>query len=140
MFKKITVLKNQNFQTIFLGNIVTKGLPGLCSGKESACQCRKCKKSRFSPWVGKVPWRRKWQPSPIFCLENSMDRGAWQAIQSMELQSQTRLSIHTQVLNTQPVKKSPSCKMSLITTTVFLFQQKDGLIFILQYLDSILPI
>ena len=21
---------------------------------------------RFSPWVGKIPWRRKWQPTPIF--------------------------------------------------------------------------
>ena len=26
-----------------------------------ACQCRRC---RFSPWVGKMPWRRKWQPTP----------------------------------------------------------------------------
>ena len=23
------------------------------------------------------PWRRKWQPAPVFCLENSMERGAW---------------------------------------------------------------
>ena len=29
-------------------------------GKESTCQCRKC---RFDPWAGKIPWRRKWQPS-----------------------------------------------------------------------------
>ena len=20
----------------------------------------------FNPWVGKIPWRRKWQPSPVF--------------------------------------------------------------------------
>ena len=26
-------------------------------------QCRKC---RFSPWVGKVPWRKKCQPTPVF--------------------------------------------------------------------------
>ena len=26
------------------------------------------------------PWKRKWQPTPVFLLENSMDRGAWQAI------------------------------------------------------------
>ena len=33
---------------------------------------------RFDPWVGKIPWGRKWQHlSP--CLENPMDRGAWQA-------------------------------------------------------------
>ena len=34
-----------------------------CSGKESACQYRRC---RFDPWVGKMPWRRKWQHTPIF--------------------------------------------------------------------------
>ena len=33
------------------------------SGKESACQCRR---HRFNPWVGKIPWRRKWQPTPVF--------------------------------------------------------------------------
>ena len=22
--------------------------------------------TRFEPWVGKVPWRRKWQPTPVF--------------------------------------------------------------------------
>ena len=34
-----------------------------CSGKESACQCKRC---RFDPWVRKSPWRRKWQPTPVF--------------------------------------------------------------------------
>ena len=33
------------------------------SGKESACQCRRC---RFDPSSGKIPWRRKWQPTPVF--------------------------------------------------------------------------
>ena len=28
----------------------------------------------------KIPWRREWQPTPVFLLENSMDRGAWWAI------------------------------------------------------------
>ena len=49
---------------IFL--IVINGLPRWHSGKESACQCRRCKRHRFDPWVGKIPWRRKWQPSPVF--------------------------------------------------------------------------
>ena len=39
-------------------------LPRWCSGKESACQCRRCKRHVFDPWVGKIPWRRKWQPTP----------------------------------------------------------------------------
>ena len=40
-----------------------RGLPWLFSGKEPACQCRRC---GFNPWVGKIPWRRKWQPAPVF--------------------------------------------------------------------------
>ena len=39
------------------------GLPTWFSGKESACQCRSC---GFDPWVRKIPWRRKWQPTPVF--------------------------------------------------------------------------
>jgi len=38
-------------------------IPRWRSGKESACQCRRC---GFDPWVGKIPWRRKWQPTPVF--------------------------------------------------------------------------
>ena len=41
-------------------------LPWWFSGKESACQCRRQKKCRFSLWVGKIPCRRKWQPTPVF--------------------------------------------------------------------------
>ena len=33
----------------------------------------------FDPWVGKIPWRKKWQPTPYSCQENPMDRGTWQA-------------------------------------------------------------
>ena len=31
----------------------------------------------FDPWVGKIPWRRKWQPLQCSCLENPMDRETW---------------------------------------------------------------
>ena len=40
--------------------------PGGTSGKEPACQCRRCKRCRFMPSVGKIPWRRAWKPTPIF--------------------------------------------------------------------------
>ena len=30
------------------------------------CQCRKLKRCGFDPWVGKNPWRRKWEPTPVF--------------------------------------------------------------------------
>ena len=28
--------------------------------------CLQCRKPRFSPWIGKIPWTRKWQPTPVF--------------------------------------------------------------------------
>jgi hypothetical protein len=31
---------------------------------------------RFDPWVEMFLWRRKWPPTPVFLLENPMDRGA----------------------------------------------------------------
>ena len=44
------------------------GLPRWLSNKESTCQCRRCTKCKFDPWVGKIPWRRKWQPTSVFSL------------------------------------------------------------------------
>ena len=47
------------------------------SGKESTCQCRRC---RFNPWVRKIPWRRKWQPTCILAWgKNPMNQEAWWA-------------------------------------------------------------
>ena len=36
------------------------------SGKEPACQFRRHKRCGFDPWIGKIPWRRAWQPTPVF--------------------------------------------------------------------------
>ena len=42
------------------------GVPGGTNGKEPACQCKRAKRYRFDPWVGKIPWRKAWQPTPVF--------------------------------------------------------------------------
>ena len=39
------------------------GFPGGSDGKESACQRRRC---GFDPRIRKIPWRRRWQPAPVF--------------------------------------------------------------------------
>ena len=44
---------------------------------KTACQCRSL---MFNLWFRKMPWRRKWQPTPVFLLGKSMDREAWRAI------------------------------------------------------------
>ena len=36
------------------------------NGKESASQCRSCRRHGFDPWVRKIPWSRKCQPFPVF--------------------------------------------------------------------------
>ena len=50
--------------------------PGGPTGKEPTCHCRRQKRRTFNPWVGKIPWRRAWQPTQYSCLENPMDRDA----------------------------------------------------------------
>ena len=67
---------------------------GGASGKESACRCRRRKRREFDPCVMKIPWRRIWQPTPVFLLENSLDRGVWWATVQGATRSQTRLSTH----------------------------------------------
>ena len=42
-----------------------------CSGKESTCRCRRCKRCGFDPWVGKILWRRKWKLQMSCFLEFS---------------------------------------------------------------------
>ena len=52
--------------------IALTGHPSWLSGKEPACQC---KRHRFDPWVSEFPWRRKWQPTPVFFPGKSHRRG-----------------------------------------------------------------
>ena len=47
-------------------SMLTRCFPGGTSGKEPACQCVRCKRHGFSPWVGKIPCRRAPKPTPVF--------------------------------------------------------------------------
>ena len=61
--------KNGSIWDLELGYLLA-GLPRWHSGKESACQCRSCRRCGFNPWVRKLPQKRKWQPTPIFLPGN----------------------------------------------------------------------
>ena len=63
-------LSSQNPWTSCTGH---SGLLRWQSSKESACQGRRCKRCRFNPWVRKIPWKRKWKPTPVFLPD------AWRA-------------------------------------------------------------
>ena len=97
----------KSHQYIHWISLHVRRFPGGASGKEPACQCRRCKRHAFIPWVRKVPWRRKWQPTPGFLLENPMDRGAWQVTVHGVAKSWTRLkqfSTHALHVNYTAIK------------------------------------
>jgi len=48
------------------------GFPGGANGKKPICQCRRCKKHGFDPRVMKIPFRRAWQPTPVFLPGESL--------------------------------------------------------------------
>ena len=48
------------------------------------------------PGSGKIPWRRAWQLTPVFLLENVMDRCDWWATVHGITKSQIQLSEHIQ--------------------------------------------
>ena len=40
--------------------------PDFPGGSDSKSICLQCRRPRFDPWVVKIPWRGKWQPTPVF--------------------------------------------------------------------------
>ena len=53
----------QYFITYLYIHIFNKWLPWWLSGKASACHCQR---HGLDPWLGMIPWRRKWQSPPVF--------------------------------------------------------------------------
>ena len=56
---------------IYIYTHIYIGFPGGTSGKELACQYRRHKRCGFSLWVRKIPWKRAWQPTPVFLSAES---------------------------------------------------------------------
>ena len=63
-----------------------RGFPGGASGKDPACQSGKSKRRVFDPWVEKIPWRRAWQPTPVFLLGESHGQRGLRGLQFLGLQ------------------------------------------------------
>ena len=59
-----------------------KGFPGSSDGKKV---CLQPSRHRFNPWVCKIPWKRIWQPTPVF-LPGKIpeERGGLQSMGSQE--------------------------------------------------------
>ena len=70
----------------------TWGFPGAVSGTEPTCQCRRHKRCRSDPWVRKIPWKRAWQPPPVFWPGESHGLRSLSATVHGVAKSWTRLS------------------------------------------------
>ena len=56
---------NAKFSVLHKNVWLSGGFPGGASDKEPTCQCQRYRMPGFSPWVRKIPWRRKWQSTPV---------------------------------------------------------------------------
>ena len=57
----------------------------------------------LNPWIGKILWRRKWLPTPVFLPGESHDRGPWRATVHGVTKSQTQLKWQHPHTDKQPV-------------------------------------
>ena len=61
--------------------------------------CLQCRRPGFNPWVGKITWRRKWQPTPVFVPEKSQGQRSLVGYSSwghQELDTTERLTLSLQ--------------------------------------------
>ena len=67
-FSLISTLANslEDETALWGGSLLPWVRPDGTSGKEPTCQCRRSDRCGFDPWVGKIPWRRTWPPTPVF--------------------------------------------------------------------------
>ena len=61
--------------TYFAFRCGNNGFTGGASGNEPACQCRRRKRGGFHSQIRRVPWRRAWQPTPVFLPVEFHGRG-----------------------------------------------------------------
>ena len=76
---------HSNHSSVLAWRIPWTEEPGRLQSMETTYQCMKHKRWRFNPWVRKMPWKRKWQSTPVFFLGNSMERGAcWDTVHGIK--------------------------------------------------------
>ena len=95
--------RKENFHLIV--NWETLGLPRWLTGKESACQCGRCRRHRFDPRLERFPATGHGKPFQYSCLRNPTERGAWQATVHGVTKSRTPLSMHARKGDSESSKK-----------------------------------
>ena len=100
---------------LFCGPITSCSFPDGSADKESLLQCRRHRRHRFDPWVGKIPWRRKWQPTLVFLPGKSHGQrsvASYSPWGCKELDTTERLSKAGNSSLPEPVLKMPVSRPS----------------------------
>ena len=82
---------------------IVRGFPSGSALKNSPVM-QETQQMQVRSWVGKIPRRRAWQPTPVFFLENPMDRGAWKPTVLGVAKSRTRLEQLNMLTGTSVIK------------------------------------
>ena len=96
------MLKSSSLRYLIIAAQTNCWFPWWLSGKEFACQC---KVLEFDPWVGKIPWKRKWEPTPVFLpgkfhgQRSSVGYSPWDLT---ELDMTERTHAHAEQTDTDP--------------------------------------
>ena len=61
--------------------------------------CLQCGRPGFDPWVGKIPWRKKWQPTPVFLPRESH---GWRSLVGYSPWSRKESDTTEQLLSLRP--------------------------------------
>ena len=89
-FKVTIILQIGSYMVFYIGSFMVSQVVFVVKNPPS--NAGEIREGEFNPWVGKIPWRRKnGSPLQYCCLENPMDRGAWQVTVYSIAKRQTRL-------------------------------------------------
>ena len=103
---------------------------GGASGKEPACQCRRHERLMFNPWVGKIPWSRKWQPTPVLLPGESHGQRSLAGCGPWDHKSQILLK---QLSTAQCKENKKSCCSEMFYETGVMWSQKRHLVGLLEH-------
>ena len=89
-----------------------------CQSIKTSRWCRGHRRHGFNPWVGKISWRRKWQPTPMFLPGKSHGQRSPAATVHGVTNSRTQLSTHTHWCHTAEHFLADISAISLIVTLI----------------------
>ena len=96
-FLKLWGFVNFSYSKQFSGDLLRGFLRGT-TGKDSVCQCQRCKRWGLILVSGRSPGVGNGNPLQYSCLENPTDGGAWQTTVHGATKNWTHLNTHTHTL------------------------------------------